>query len=99
MYLAIQLTVAFKKALNYVQIYVYNCILKTYSVVGFLSTNDDAAPGNWGLKDQVAALRWVKENICYFGGNNSSITIFGQSAGSGSVHYHMLSPSARGESM
>lgn len=62
---------------------------------GFLSTNDDASPGNWGLKDQVAALQWVHENILFFGGNNQKVTIFGQSAGAGSVHYHMLSPTTK----
>ncbi|KAB0797635.1 hypothetical protein PPYR_08628 [Photinus pyralis] len=62
---------------------------------GFLSTNDDASPGNWGLKDQVAALQWVHENIIFFGGNNQKVTIFGQSAGAGSVHYHMLSPTTK----
>lgn len=64
---------------------------------GFLSTNDDAAPGNWGLKDQVAALRWVKENIEGFCGDSNNITIFGQSAGAGSTHLHMLSPLAKGK--
>lgn len=64
--------------------------------VGFLSTLDDAAPGNWALKDQVAALQWVQENIEHFGGNNKKVTIFGQSAGAASVHYHLLSPQSRG---
>ncbi|CAH0557020.1 unnamed protein product [Brassicogethes aeneus] len=73
-----------------------NIILVTFNyrlgVMGFLSTNDDEAPGNYGLKDQVAVLKWVKENIKYFGGNPDQVTIFGQSAGGASVHYHMLSP-------
>ncbi|KAF2888376.1 hypothetical protein ILUMI_17796 [Ignelater luminosus] len=72
-----------------------NVILVTFNyrlgVFGFLSTNDDASPGNYGLKDQVAALKWVQENIQSFGGNNKRVIIFGQSAGAGSVHYHMLS--------
>lgn len=63
---------------------------------GFLSTEDEAAPGNQGLKDQTLALRWVKENIAYFGGDTNRITIFGSSAGSTSVHYQMLAPSAAG---
>ncbi|KDR12773.1 Esterase FE4 [Zootermopsis nevadensis] len=64
--------------------------------LGFLSTGDSACPGNNGMKDQVAALRWVRDNIAAFGGNPSSVTIFGESAGGASVHYHMLSPASRG---
>ncbi|KAJ4448842.1 hypothetical protein ANN_00233 [Periplaneta americana] len=63
---------------------------------GFLSTGDDEAPGNYGLKDQVAALRWVQENIAAFGGNASSVTIFGVSSGAASVHFHMMSPLSKG---
>lgn len=65
-------------------------------VLGFLSTADDAAPGNYGLKDQVQALKWIRNNIGNFGGNKDKVTIFGQSAGGASVHYHMLSPSSKG---
>ncbi|KAJ9587060.1 hypothetical protein L9F63_019348, partial [Diploptera punctata] len=64
--------------------------------LGFLSTGDSVCPGNNGLKDQVAALRWVRNNIAAFGGNPNSVTIFGESAGGSSVHYHMLSPLSRG---
>nr|CAD7403628.1 unnamed protein product [Timema poppensis] len=64
--------------------------------IGFLSTGDEAAPGNFGLKDQVAALRWVQDNIAVFGGNPNSVTIFGESAGGASVHYHILSPLSQG---
>nr|CAI5853296.1 unnamed protein product [Callosobruchus analis] len=66
-------------------------------VLGFLCTNDDASPGNYGLKDQVMALQWVQDNIENFGGNKDKVTIFGQSAGAASVHYHMLSPLSRGK--
>jgi carboxylesterase type B len=66
-------------------------------LAGFLSTGDSAAPGNFGLKDQVAALRWVHDNIEKFGGNPNSVTLFGESAGGSSVHYHMLSPLSRGK--
>ncbi|XP_066147556.1 juvenile hormone esterase-like [Euwallacea fornicatus] len=59
---------------------------------GFLSTLDDEAPGNYALKDQVLVLKWVKENIGAFGGDNLNVTIFGQSAGAACVHYHMLRP-------
>jgi carboxylesterase type B len=64
---------------------------------GFLSTEDAVCPGNYGMKDQVAALRWVRDNIALFGGNPNSVTIFGQSAGGGSTHFHMLSPASKGK--
>ncbi|XP_043937864.1 carboxylesterase 5A-like [Protopterus annectens] len=61
-------------------------------VLGFFSTGDEHARGNWGFLDQVAALRWVQENIKSFGGDPGSVTIFGESAGSISVSMHVLSP-------
>ncbi|XP_043937863.1 fatty acyl-CoA hydrolase precursor, medium chain-like [Protopterus annectens] len=60
-------------------------------IFGFFSTGDEHARGNWGLLDQVAALRWVKENIKSFGGDPDSVTIFGESAGGISVSFHVLS--------
>ncbi|XP_017776969.1 PREDICTED: venom carboxylesterase-6-like [Nicrophorus vespilloides] len=65
-------------------------------VFGFLSTEDENLPGNIGMKDQVMALKWIKNNIKYFGGNPDSITITGLSAGGASVHFHLLSPLSRG---
>ncbi|XP_053666503.1 juvenile hormone esterase-like [Anopheles marshallii] len=65
-------------------------------VLGFLSTGDSTAPGNFGLKDQTLALQWVKRNIASFGGNDQLITIVGQSAGATSVHMHMISALSRG---
>ncbi|PNF39412.1 hypothetical protein B7P43_G13012 [Cryptotermes secundus] len=62
----------------------------------FLSTEDAECPGNNGMKDQVAALRWVRDNIAEFGGNPNSVTIFGESAGGSSTHLHMLSPASKG---
>ena len=66
-------------------------------MTGFLSTGDDAVPGNQAMKDQVLALRWVRDNARAFGGDPDSITIFGESAGAASVHLHLLSPLSRGE--
>ena len=64
--------------------------------LGFLNTRSKEAPGNAGLKDQVLALKWVRDNIESFGGDPNQVTISGQSAGSASVHYLLLSPSAAG---
>ncbi|KAL0810971.1 hypothetical protein ABMA28_010265 [Loxostege sticticalis] len=63
---------------------------------GFLCIGTENIPGNAGMKDQVAALRWVKENIASFGGNPENITLAGCSAGGGSVDLHMLSKITKG---
>uniref|UniRef100_A0A8C2V5V6 Carboxylic ester hydrolase n=1 Tax=Chinchilla lanigera TaxID=34839 RepID=A0A8C2V5V6_CHILA len=59
---------------------------------GFFSTGDEHSRGNWGHLDQVAALRWIQDNIANFGGNPGSVTIFGESAGGESVSVLVLSP-------
>lgn len=64
--------------------------------IGFLSTGTEDAQGNAGMKDQVEALKWVKQEITHFGGDPSRVTIFGVSAGAASVVLHMLSPMSRG---
>ncbi|XP_013141726.1 PREDICTED: esterase FE4-like [Papilio polytes] len=66
------------------------------SALGFLCLDTEDIPGNAGMKDQVAALRWVKENISSFGGDPENITIFGHSAGGLSVSYHLISPMTKG---
>ncbi|XP_063380125.1 juvenile hormone esterase-like [Cydia fagiglandana] len=55
---------------------------------GFFCLNTSRVPGNQGLKDQVQALRWIKENIRYFGGEDSKITVSGHSSGSVTLDYH-----------
>ncbi|XP_047108500.1 esterase E4-like isoform X1 [Schistocerca piceifrons] len=64
--------------------------------LGFLSLEDATIPGNNGLKDQVAALRWIQQNMINFGGDPDNVTIFGQSAGGASVQYHLISPMSKG---
>ncbi|XP_075045490.1 pyrethroid hydrolase Ces2e-like [Mixophyes fleayi] len=65
-------------------------------ILGFLSSGDERAPGNYGFLDQVEALRWVQNNIADFGGDPNSVTIFGDSAGAVSVSALVLSPLAKG---
>ncbi|XP_052023009.1 pyrethroid hydrolase Ces2a-like isoform X1 [Apodemus sylvaticus] len=65
-------------------------------ILGYFSTGDQHATGNWGYLDQVAALRWVQKNIAYFGGNRDRVTIFGGSAGGTSVSSHVVSPMSKG---
>lgn len=64
---------------------------------GFMNAkNPPKSLGNQGLHDQHLAMRWVKQNIRYFGGDDDMITLFGQSAGAISIGYHLVSPSSRG---
>ena len=61
-------------------------------LLGFLSLGSNNLTGNMGLLDQVLALQWVKDNIEAFGGDPHRVTIWGESAGSWAVTYHMISP-------
>lgn len=63
---------------------------------GFLHLPESGIQGNFGLWDQLLALRWVKDNIHYFGGDPDQVTIFGESAGSMSVSALIVSPQTRG---
>ena len=64
--------------------------------LGFLYLDPQEVNGNAGFYDQILALQWVQQNIASFGGDPGSVTIFGESAGSNSVAYHILSPASKG---
>ena len=64
--------------------------------LGFLSTEDAIAPGNYGLHDQVLALKWIQANVAQFGGDPGQVTIVGHSAGGAAAHGHLLSRQSQG---
>ena len=64
--------------------------------LGFFNAGNEESPGNQGLRDQVLALKWVNENIKYFGGDSERITIAGHSAGAISVSDLIASPQTSG---
>ena len=71
-------------------------------ILGFLAhpwlsaENEAGRSGNYGILDQIAALRWVRENISSFGGDPDNITVFGQSAGAMSTQTLCSSPATKG---
>ncbi|KAJ8932316.1 hypothetical protein NQ318_011939 [Aromia moschata] len=78
----------------------YDVVVVTVSYrvgpLGFLSTGDTVIPGNYGLKDQNLGLKWVQDNIKYFGGDPDKVTIFGHSAGAASVTFQTISKKSAG---
>ena len=81
---------------------VYITITYRLGIFGYLATAElaeesaNGTTGNYGLLDQIQALRWINENVEAFGGDASNITIAGESAGSSSVNALCVSPLARG---
>ena len=65
-------------------------------ILGFFNIPGTTTKGNYGLLDQILALKWVKQHIGDFGGDANKVTIFGESAGAGIVSILMLSPLSKG---
>jgi para-nitrobenzyl esterase len=62
--------------------------------MGFLWLDDERAEANCGLRDQLAGLEWVRDNVAAFGGDPSKVTVFGESAGAGSLLHLVTAPGA-----
>ena len=67
-----------------------------FHFAGFFSGNHAEIPGNFGLLDQIEALKWIRHNIRAFRGDPERVTVFGNSAGGSSVGFLLMSPKAEG---
>ncbi|XP_065209336.1 juvenile hormone esterase-like [Planococcus citri] len=65
-------------------------------ILGYLSTEDEVIPGNYGFKDVIMALKWIQNYIYDFGGDNNRVTLFGGSSGGESATLTLISPLAEG---
>lgn len=78
----------------------FNYRLGRFGFFGFPAlteeNKDGGLLGNYGYMDQLAALRWVQRNVAAFGGDPANVTVFGESAGGGSVNVLLSSPMAKG---
>ncbi|HEX4293849.1 MAG TPA: carboxylesterase/lipase family protein [Rhizomicrobium sp.] len=85
-------------ALGDVVVVTINYRLGAFGFLNLADATDGKLPGNGteGLGDQIAALRWVRQNIARFGGDAGNVTIFGESAGAMSVGAMLAAPGARG---
>lgn len=77
----------------------YNVVVVTINyrlgALGFLSTGDENSPGNYGILDQALAIKWVHDNIEFFNGDKTSVTLFGPGAGAASAGLLMVAPHTR----
>ncbi|XP_041458997.1 acetylcholinesterase-like isoform X3 [Lytechinus variegatus] len=64
--------------------------------LGYLTTGDNIIPPNLGIMDQITALNWIRKYISAFGGDPNRVSLFGDSAGSASIHIHLMSPLSSG---